>query len=145
MSIKQTVEIQCPRCGCKSKTDIWSDISAYNTKLKKQLLKGKINLFYCRSCGLKDFVPVDFLYEDIQNDICVRYIPLHKTTDMAFLNRFIDDAMKDLELYLQGEKLSDYFRNFHVVFSMDELVRYIVFRDRIAQREVDILISRLLF
>lgn len=139
MSIRESIEIQCPKCGWKNETVIWRSVNRdINPEAKEELLAGRINLFHCADCGLKEYVSVALMYHDPENGFCVQFFPFGMVQDSSFFDQFTSDAHLDVVSDLPEEHVPEYFRNIHLVFSMDELVRYIYFRDRLAQRKAGI-------
>ena len=134
MSVNQIIEITCPRCEHTNTVEVWYSINAQlNPQAKEQLLNGKLNLFSCSNCDGEYLVPVDLLYHDMVNNYCVQYLPFINIEDDSFLNSFSYEG--HLSLLAPGssvDDLPDYFQNIPFVFSMDELARYIVFRDKLA-------------
>ncbi len=134
MSIKQTMEIECPKCGINKEVVVWKSINVQlNPEAKKELLEAKTNLFHCGICSFEQIVPVVLLYHDMEKEFCVQFFPFNSLDDKRFLENFTDDGKSDLRRTGE-EDPPDYFRNTHIVFSMDELVRYVIFRDRLAER-----------
>jgi Zn ribbon nucleic-acid-binding protein len=139
MSIRHIVELQCPTCGVKGNTEIWYTINVdIDPEAKKQLLEGKINIFQCNHCGYRDIVPVQLLYHDMKKRFCAQFVPFFKTEDKDFLDSLAGDAKPRLPSKLPEHHVPEYFSNIHCVFSMDELVRYVVFRDRVAQHKASV-------
>ncbi len=133
MTVKMDVEIECPKCGKKSETVVWSSLNAtLNPEDKNKLIQGQINVFHCPNCGDDGYVQTDFLYHDMENDFCVQFYPANSMTKSNFLEQFDKDGkLKPSPLF--GPDTPEYFRNIHVVFDMRELVRYVIFRGRLAK------------
>ena len=138
MSIKSKVEIECLRCGNKENMDVWSTINVQiNPKVKAEVVEGKINRLHCSICGFESVVPTNLLYHDMEKEFCVYFFPFPSIEREDFSGEFTADAR--LNLRKTGvEDPPDYFRNIHVVFTMDELVRYVIFRDKLAQQKAQI-------
>jgi len=138
MSIYRKVEINCPRCDGKSNTLIWETLnSQLNPEAKEKLLEGKINQFACTICGFEAPIQVPFLYHDMENKFVVRFYPFSMVEKEDFLSEFNDDGQMPLaELPNAAMTGSEYFKQMHIVFSMEELIRYVVFHDKLAQRNL---------
>ena len=135
MTIKRTVEVECSRCGNKEPMDVWSTINVQiSPDAKVELLEGKTNRFRCTICGLESLVVTNLLYHDMEKEFCAYFFPFSLIERENFSGEFTADARLDLRR-TGVQDPPDYFRNAHVVFSMDELARYIIFRDKLAQQK----------
>lgn len=142
MSNIDIVQIECPDCHDAQEVTVWY---ALNTDLdpqaKEELIKGNINLFCCQKCSAEALIPIELLYHDMERRFCVRYFPPERLDDESFFEDFTIDGHlsspygKTLpRLVAIAEKTSPYFKSTHVVFSMEELIRYIKFRDKLWER-----------
>jgi hypothetical protein len=135
MSRQHPTEVECPECKAKVNTIIWSSLNVQiNPEAKKDLLEGKINLFQCTNCDLKTPVAIPFLYHDVENRFCVHYYPFQSLEDENFFNNFLLNG----KMYIANvpeEILADmkYMEDTHIVFSMEELIRYVKFRDKLIE------------
>jgi hypothetical protein len=105
-------------------------------ELKEQLFTGKINYFDCTACDFEGFISAPLVYDDMEKKICVNYVPVEYLEDEDYVKRsFTPDAKVRLDLHPDTARIADtdYFRNAHIVFSLAELIRYILFRDRLEQ------------
>lgn len=135
MSMKRIMEIECPGCGSNREVLVWKSINAQlNPEAKEDLLNGKVNLFCCGNCSVQAPIAIDLLYHDMEKEFCVQFFPFNKMDNNDFLENFTDKGELDLRR-TGAEDPPDYFRNVHIVFSMDELVRYVIFRGRLAERK----------
>lgn len=141
MSVNESRIVTCPHCQHEQSVRIWQSLNvSLDKSAKKDLFEGKINLLVCEKCGQKTFIPVPFLYHDPDRQIAVQYYPAGVIRDEQFLSHFkIDGSFADSDNI--GFEVPDYMRHIHIVFNMDELITYIVFREtladfhRIGQRE----------
>ena len=129
MSINETKIVICPHCQREQSVKIWQSLNvALDQEVKKELFEGKINLLVCENCQQKTFIPVPFLYIDPERQIAVHYFPTAVIRDQEFLRQFnIDGTYSGGES--AGLEVPDYMRHLHIVFNMDELVTFIVFRE----------------
>ena len=126
MSKKFIVDLDCPKCGRKTKTEIWSTMNTQlNPEAKKKLLEGQINIFRCDNCSFETVVDASFLYHDMEKKFLVYYLPFEDVE--KHLDMFTENAEMSDPLLEKRVELSDHFKHMHFVFSMDELVRYVVF------------------
>jgi len=76
MSINQTQQIKCPSCQTLQEVTLWQSITAADSPdLKEDLLKGKINIFHCPSCGQTALVPLPLLYRDDSVKLLISFTP----------------------------------------------------------------------
>jgi len=110
-----------------------------NPEAKEDLFRGKINLFACASCGFEGHHPVPLLYHDMENRFMVQYYPIEALENDSFFDRFTADGKLDLEkgdeseASLSSRLFSMFLADFHLVFSMEELLRYVTFRDKLSE------------
>jgi hypothetical protein len=135
MTMIENAELTCPDCGEKYSWQIYQTLNvSVNPEEKENLLSGKINFFHCPGCNFKAFIPIALLYHDMSNQFLVQYIPEHLLTDEYIRQNFTKDGERKYELpeFLSGNDLSfDYFQKMRIVFSMDELIRYVSFREHV--------------
>jgi hypothetical protein len=96
---------------------------------KTDLFDGKINIFECHSCGLKVLIPVPFLYDDAARELCVQFFPFQMVDNQEFYGGFAQNGMAAAEI--DDPAAPEYVRSRHTVFEMGELLRYVIFRERL--------------
>ena len=134
MSLKQSHEIECPRCENKKIIVGWDTINVQlDPEAKEALLDGKLHQFQCPSCGYEAHIEKRLLYHDMDKEFCVQFIPFQSIQEEYFYDEFTLDAKLDLSRTGAEDPSPDYFRNAHIVFSMDELIKYVIFRDKLTQ------------
>jgi hypothetical protein len=137
MSSHECLEVECPSCQAKQDIVIWKSINVTrDPEIKEQLFTGKINYFKCKSCDFEGFISAPLVYDDMEKKICVNYLPVEYLEDEDYLRlSFTPDAGIRLNIHEDTARIADtdYFRHAHIVFSMAELIRYVLFRDRLAQ------------
>lgn len=132
MSINESKIIVCPHCQHEQTIQIWQSLNVSLDKdAKKDLFEGKINLMECEKCHQKTLVPVPLLYHDPARKYAVQYYPTAIIRNEQFLSQFKIDGTYagDQDIQLEAP---DYMRRLHIVFNMNELVTYIVFREVLA-------------
>jgi Zn ribbon nucleic-acid-binding protein len=140
MSVRETVEAKCPACNEESQVSIWRSMNVtLDPDAKELLLAGNVNVFQCPKCGYESLLDVDFLYHDMEKRFCVQFYPYERLSDDGFLANFTADGT--LPEQVTGEtgpvSIPDkfaYMLHPHIVFEMGELVRYVAFRDRLAEQ-----------
>lgn len=112
--------------------EVWSTIFVQlNPEAKEQLLEGKLNHFTCARCGMEGPLGTRLLYHDGIGEFVVWFCPFDKM-DAEFLDMFTETGEYRRHLSFGPEEdMPHYFRSAHVVFSMEELARYVTFRDRL--------------
>jgi hypothetical protein len=67
MTIERQVELECPDCQEKQMTTVWSSINVQvNPEAKQELLKGQVNVLFCRTCGNHAIIATALLYHDME-------------------------------------------------------------------------------
>jgi hypothetical protein len=136
MSIKYKKDFACPECGRMNTVMLWESINVQlDPEARKDILAGKLHKCHCSECGNTFRIDITFLYHDMQNHFMVWYFPLLNIEEPDFFDQFEADGSLNLWEGLASAEKEDYTSNIHYVFSLDELERYILFRERLAQRE----------
>lgn len=129
-----TTEIECPKCNSKVNITLFSSLNvSIDTESKEDLLRGDINLFKCTGCDHKAYVSIPFIYHDMASQFCVQYFPFEYTNEENFFNNFMPDGKLFINLSGQNIECMQYMEDTHVVFSMHELVQYVIFRDKLRE------------
>ena len=63
----------------------------------------------------------------------VWYYPFESTKHRSFFDEFSADGNLEDNVGLAKDELPEYMKNVHYVFSLDEMVRYILFREKLAK------------
>ena len=135
MSIMRLANIKCPKCGRECPTAVWDSLNVHlSPEARTKLLAGEINLFRCISCGYEGLLSVPLLYHDMKNEFCVQFFPFNDIEKSEFLYSFSRDGEMAVDLNGAPDDVPTYFKRVHTVFGMDELVRYVIFRERLAER-----------
>jgi hypothetical protein len=139
MSIKREEEISCPRCGRTQNLTLWESIDADpDPGARVALFEAQINRFDCPACDFAALVPVPLLYHDRRRQFVVQFFPFGWLDEREFVERFTADG-RDQQVVEAFEKAMAAKRippgaepaEPHVVFDMAELVRYVLFRERV--------------
>jgi len=134
MSIFHAKKLTCPKCGAENRIILWDSLNAQiDPQAREALLNGQINQYYCNSCGETGQVMKSLLYHDMESRFMVWYYPSQSIEDERFFEHFFDNGQLDFSSDILPEDPDDYTINVHYVFSMDELVRYIRFREKLAE------------
>lgn len=131
-------KLACPNCGEERDTEVWDSINvSINPELREKLFKTEINVFNCEKCSCEAFVNSPLLYNDMARKFCVQFYPGDLVEEDTFMEHFnrdgflkISNSMDKVEGFL-GETGGEYLLRPHIVFDMNEMIRYIVFRERV--------------
>lgn len=141
MSLERQQELTCPKCGHQQSATIWDSLNAdVSPEARQALFAGKINTFECASCAVRLLIPVPLMYHDMTRQFVVQYFPFEALDDPEFVKRFDTDgtdrmvasAFKSMPAQLGNSLASSYMQHAQIVFDMAELVRYVLFRERVA-------------
>ena len=133
----------CPKCGAEQTVLLHHTIDVQeNPELKDALFAGQINNHQCSACGCQAPVEMDLFYHDPQKGFLAYYFPFDYFDDEDedavgdALAHFDDDGSLAIEINQEEEdaETPDYMKSPHLVFSMEELLRYVAFRDLLAEQ-----------
>ena len=114
---------------------IYKSINAtQDPEARKALLEGRVNRFVCGKCDHKGYLLVSFLYHDMDRQFLVQYHPFPAVQSDEFLKDFEVSGRPRLEsgkLAAEIDRKLKYFSEMHIVFDMAEMMRYIIFRERL--------------
>jgi len=139
MSLKREEEISCPRCGRAQTVTLWESIDADpDPEARAALFEARVNRFDCAGCDFDALVPAPLLYHDRRRQFVVQYFPFGLLDEAEFVGRFTADGrdrqvMDAFERALAAKRIPPGAEPAepHVVFDMAELVRYVLFRERV--------------
>jgi hypothetical protein len=139
MSVNREEEVACPRCGKTRTVTLWESIDADpDPGARAALFEARINRFACGSCDFDALVPVPLLYHDRARQFVVQYFPFGLLDEPEFVGRFTADGgdRRVLEAFAQAQAAKKIPPGAeplqpHPVFDMAELVRYVLFRERV--------------
>lgn len=136
MSRNTSHNLRCPHCGHKQETKVWDSLNVtLDPDLKKKLYSAEINLFDCVECKKKSFINAPLLYHDMKQQFCVQYYPQESLDDAQFFRQFNTDGSISIPGIPDAfAKSGEYLTRPHIVFDMNEMIRYVVFRDHVANR-----------
>ncbi len=136
MTRKNDFEVECPQCNEPQPATVFDTVGAdAEPQLREALLAGDINTFTCEACGYEGFLDTPVLYYDLARQYCVQYLPEEVLEEPESLRNFTRDGKWNVDLDLPEGGLGDFLREPHVVFDLDEMRRYIVFRELLHDRD----------
>jgi hypothetical protein len=112
---------------------VWDSLNVtLDNELKKKLYDAEVNIFECEKCGKQTFINAPLLYHDMTQQFCVQYYPPDSIDDVDFLLQFnTDGSFAMTGMPAAFSKTMAYLTRPHIVFDMNEMIRYVAFRDRI--------------
>jgi transcription elongation factor Elf1 len=129
-------EVTCPHCQASQTVMLYDTLNVtLDPGLKKEFMAGNINTFTCSSCKEKITVQMSLFYHDMDQHFCAKFIPFEAVFNNDFIREQItSQGQMNFEVpdLLKDNPAFDYFANPHIVFSIDELIRYVIFRERVA-------------
>jgi len=132
MNLEETAEIECPDCGNMQEVVLRRAVNAsLEPEGREALLDATINRFICAECHFEAQLPIPLFYHDMDLQFCAHYFPFEAIDDAEALANFNADGSMDIQAP-EGMPFLGYVADPHVVFSMEELVRYVAFRERLA-------------
>lgn len=139
MSLERPIDLECPNCGLAQTAVVWDSLNAdVSPEAREALFEGKINVFACEACGHQARLDAPLLYHDMARRFVVQYYPFEMIADAEFLERFdADGEVRSVVDAVRASLLPDagaamaYMARPHLVLDMDELIRYIQFREAV--------------
>lgn len=132
MTQVKMVEVTCPKCQNVQEVKVYDALNVtLNPADKVTLFEGQVNVFECDVCGHKALLAVPFLYHDMERAFCVYYFPAEYVEEDEFIRNWVTAEGKLCIPQLSGGKFPAYMADAQIVFSMQELLNYVVFRERL--------------
>lgn len=137
MTHMESETVACPGCGKQAIARIHSTLNVtLDPKLREDLFNFRINLFQCPSCRKEAILAGPLLYHDMNRQFAIQFYPASYVDEEEFYDRFDGDPLTrndDLAL-VSTDKMPRHLYSPQIVFDIDELRRYIVFRERLYER-----------
>ena len=137
MTIKEEQIMGCPACGHKQTAEFYQAINVkLNPELKEQFFKGELNMFVCEECGKRAVVDLVFLYHDMDKRFCVQYCPYELVVQQSekLSEMYSIDGRLNVPENIQLPEAAQYMYEPHIVLSLDEMIRYVQFRDALYEK-----------
>ena len=134
MTRYESYKTKCPLCSNKVTVILYDTINAtLILKNERNCSKAKSMCPECPTCKKTFKVSKPLLYHDMERNFMVWYYPFACIKHRKFFDEFSADGHLDDNAGLAEEEIPEYAKNVHYVFSMDEMVRYILFREKLAK------------
>lgn len=132
--MEDQTEVTCPQCNTNAVVKFWQTVNvSLDASLRDTLLEGKLNVVRCEHCGFTGALNCPLLYHDMTKRFCVQYYPSDILKDPAEHLTVFRGITRDGELQIppafSGHQHVEYLSKPHIVFDMNEMVRYVVFRE----------------
>ena len=139
MSSQREEEVDCPSCDHTQTVPVWDSVNVtIAPELKQRLFDGEINFFKCESCQYEAFISYPLLYHDMEQQFCVQFYPEEALDDEEFYDEFDINGKKKQDEFLEKfDKSGQYILEAHIVFDLDELLKYVIFRDNLFKKYGD--------
>lgn len=136
MSINTKQEIKCPTCASLQEMTVWQSITAADSPdLKDDLLKGKINIFRCSTCGAVALVPTPLLYTDSEKRLMISFSPC---ADEAQKLQMFESIKKSSQESGELSGLEDYNLRFVSAYN-DFLEKVLIFDNGMHDKVIEVL------
>ena len=136
MSINIKQQVKCPKCGELSETTVWQSVTAQDSAdLKEDILKGKLNMFCCPSCGQAALMPDPVLYTDPDKKLMITFAPCSDEGERAQMYNEIQNASGT-----SGElsRLEDYNLRFVSAYN-DFIEKILIFDNSLHDKVIELL------
>lgn len=143
MSLPRHVEITCPQCNTTQEMTLWDSVNATeHPHLKEEILEQRLNAFFCSQCDYHGSVDNSVLYHDMDGKFCVQYVAKEDMKSPKYYRHLSKQGtliFDPLSTKIMGKSGGEYLSRPHHVFSMKEMLLYILFRQFCAEygRDVD--------
>lgn len=132
MSLERTVEITCPKCSTTQQMQVWSSVNArLDPQLKEEILQQRLNVFFCEQCDFRGAYDESLLYHDMDGKYCVQYVAKEDMKNPKFYQNLTKEGtviFDPVSTKIIGTTQGGHFTHPHHVFSMKEMLLYILFR-----------------
>ena len=126
-------KLNCPHCGDSMEVLLWDSINAQISPIAREdLLRGKIHTTECPNCKKTFSVDKTILYHDMAKQILVWYFPFTNLEHSSFYGPFSADGRLNVNIVIEEDEVPEYAKNPHYVFTATEMIRYIKFREKLA-------------
>ncbi len=125
MSLNAKQTVKCPQCGHMSEVTVWNSITVKDSgDLKQDLLRGKVNIFFCPACSHTALMPSPMLYHDEERRLMISFSPCN---DELLKKQLFDNVQKSSKESGELNNLEGY--NLRFVADYNELLEKILIFD----------------
>ena len=125
MSLNSKQNVRCPKFDQVTEVTVWNSITVSDSAdLKQDLLRGKVNMFSCPSCGHTALMPSPMLYHDEKKRLMISFSPCD---DPVLKAQLFDNIQKTSKESGELSKLEGY--NLRFITDYNELLEKILIFD----------------
>lgn len=134
----QPIQVTCPQCNQPFRTQIQSivDVSE-QPKLKEQLLRGRLNVARCPSCGSAGAIGAPLLYHDPDKELALVLMPSELNLPRDKQEKLIGTLTNTLMDALPAEKRKGYLLQPKTFLSLENLIKAVLEADGITPEMVE--------
>lgn len=129
MSMKKTISVKCPKCGCEMETTMWRSINVtMNPELKQKILDDTFNEAVCGNCGKSAHIMYPFWYHDMKQERMVYVLASQGEDDPEQIEK-IESLPQQLGVDTISDMLEDANYEFRIVSDLNGLKEKILIWD----------------
>lgn len=138
MSKVRTEIVSCPNCSNRQEIEVWESINVtLDPALKERLFNGTINSFKCSICTYETEIETSLLYHDMTIGFAVQYYPY----SFLEIKEFVQDQRNmaqqfDELLKSEPKNIPRYLLKPHIVFSKEEMCRYVIYIEKVFNNQI---------
>ncbi len=123
-----------PGCGMQLQAELWEPVNVtVDPDLRVRLFRGELNVVHCVTCDSSVALPVPLMDHDSARRFAVQHVPIETLADPRRQLKLTPDGTVECPPSIaQQYAASTYLLAPHVVFSNDEMIRYIEFWEALA-------------
>ncbi len=120
-------QITCPQCGTSFEAHLYSVVDAQrHPHLKDLLLRGRLNLVVCPSCGAQGALMVPLAYHDPDKELLIVFVPSELNLPMEEEEKLVGKLTASVMENVPPEARKGYFLNPKRVMTFEGLVEAIL-------------------
>jgi len=134
----QRIQVTCSRCGNLYPAGVWQVVDVQlDPDLKRQLLRGQINVNTCPNCGHRVAVGTPLAYHDSDKELFLILVPTDLSLSSEKQEKAIGDLTNMLMSSLPAEKRKGYLFQPKTFFSMRSLQEEILRADGVTPEMIE--------
>ncbi|NIN69907.1 MAG: hypothetical protein GTO63_35540 [Anaerolineae bacterium] len=128
----EQIAMSCPTCGSHFPTEVWRIVDVgQNPDLKRQLLRGQLNVAACSQCGLRTAVATTLAYHDPEKELFLFLSPTELGLTGEDYEKTVGELTNRLMNSLPPQQRKGYLFQPRTLFSMQSLTQEILRADGI--------------
>jgi hypothetical protein len=134
----ERIQITCSRCGSLSPAGVWQIVDVQREPdLKRQLLRGQLNVNTCSNCGHRVAVGTPLAYHDSDKELFLILVPTELNLSGEEQEKAIGELTNMLMASLPAEKRKGYLFQPQTFFSMRSLQEEILRADGVTAEMIE--------